>query len=64
MGDLTRIAAPAPKVSQQESPACPDPEKLRKLREGLLRNTTATVRIIDQILAELDCESRESKRAA
>ncbi len=35
-----------------------DPERLRKLRAGLERNTMALSRIIDQILAELDDERR------
>ena len=40
----------------------PDPERLRKLMEGLKRNTTAVERTIAQILAELECD--EERRAA
>ena len=57
MNNLTTIAAPSrpeSKAPPSDACTCPDAQKLRRLRDGLERNAMATVRIIDQVLAELD----------
>jgi hypothetical protein len=67
MSNMTRLDALAPKMAElatewaavieaQTPQQPPDPrlKKLRGLRDGLQRNTTAVTRIIDELIAELE----------
>ena len=47
------VSITAPASSDTDCP-CHDAERLRKLREGILRNATALAKAIDQVLAEID----------
>lgn len=53
---LTEVGREPPPKRLRDQPEYPDPARLRKLKDGLQRNTTAVVRIIDQILAELEVD--------